>query len=141
VPDVPVAARADRPLVPAPPPKTRANVQKPDFKLEAGQPIPEPIARAALAFVGTDADAEKVWTAAINDPDTPAKVRKNLIEDLNEDGFPDPKHVSPDDVPLIASRIKLIEEMAPDALDDDNAAAFAEAYKDLINMYAKASRQ
>jgi len=35
------------------------------------------------------------------------------------------------------SRLQLIETLAPQAADDTNAAAFAEAYKDLVNMYAK----
>ena len=103
--------------------------------------VPEPVARTALAFVGTDAEAEQVWVAAINDPMMPAKARQNLIEDLNEDGFPDHKNITADDIPLIVSRIQLIEELAPDAMDDVNAAAFAEAYKDLVNMFDKAMRR
>jgi hypothetical protein len=100
-----------------------------------------PIARQALSFVGADPDAENVWVQAINDPGTSAHDRQDLIEDLNEDGFPDPQHVTSDDLPLIESRIALIEQLAPDSLDDVNAAAFAEAYKDLINMHAQAMGQ
>ena len=33
----------------------------------------------------------------------------------------------------------LIEQMAPDSMDETNAAAFMEAYKDLLNMLAKAA--
>lgn len=99
-----------------------------------------PVARFALSFVGADTGAEVVWASTINDPTVPAEARKDLIEDLNEDGFPDPKHVTADDLPLIMSRMDLIEEMAPDAIDDVNAAAFAEAYKDLVNMMARAAR-
>src|SRR5205823_1503651 len=38
--------------------------------------------------------------------------------------------------PLAApwARVALIEDMAADAMDDTNAAAFAEAYKDLANI-------
>jgi hypothetical protein len=57
-----------------------------------------------------------------------------LIEDLNEDGLVDPKHPTVDDMPIIEYRISLIEELAPDAADDVNAKAFAEAYKDLVNL-------
>ena len=71
----------------------------------------------------------------------PASSRKNLIEDLNEDGFADPRHVTEDDLPLIYSRLRLIEEVGPDAMDDVNAAAFAEAYKDLVNMARKLTGQ
>lgn len=96
--------------------------------------VPVELARAALGFVGADADAEQVWYAAINDPNMPANTRQDLIEDLNEDGFPNPRQITEDDLPLIYSRIALIEQVAPDAMDEVNAAAFAEAYKDLVNM-------
>jgi hypothetical protein len=95
-------------------------------------------ARLALSLVGIDPDAEAVWAGAINDPSRTAHERQDLIEDLNEDGFPDPKHVTADDLPLIESRLALIEQFAPEAMDDVNAAAFAEAYKDLMNMYGRA---
>jgi hypothetical protein len=95
-------------------------------------------ARRALSLVGIDPEAEAVWVDAINDPSRTAHERQDLIEDLNEDGFPDPKHVTVDDLPLIESRLSLIEQFAPDAMDDVNAAAFAEAYKDLVNMYGRA---
>ncbi len=90
--------------------------------------------RVALSFVGTDPQAQVVWMNAINDPSVPADERKDLIEDLNEDGFPDPHHITNDDIPLVLNRIDLIEQMAPYAMDDVNAAAFGEAYKDLTNM-------
>jgi hypothetical protein len=103
--------------------------------------IPKPLARAALGFVGADPEAETVWALAINDPDRSPNERKDLIEDLNEDGFLDPKHVTADDLPLILSRLELIEELAPDSMDEVNAAAFAEAYKDLVNMLIKLGNQ
>ncbi len=92
------------------------------------------IQRLALSLVGTDSEAEQIWTMAINDPLLPASERKDLIEDLNEDGFPDPKHITVDDVPLILSRIELIEQLAPTSMDEVNASAFGEAYKDLVEM-------
>jgi hypothetical protein len=39
------------------------------------------------------------------------------------------------------NRIQLIEELAPDAMDDVNAAAFQEAYKDLVNMYVRLAKK
>jgi hypothetical protein len=93
-----------------------------------------PVARQALASVGADPDAEAVWAATINDPSVPPEERKDLIEDLNEDGFADPAHVGPDELPLVLSRLAMIEEMAPDAMDRTNADAFAEAYKDLAHI-------
>ncbi|HEV8292758.1 MAG TPA: hypothetical protein VGP94_12580, partial [Tepidisphaeraceae bacterium] len=103
--------------------------------------VPVQIARLALGFVGADPQAEEVWYAAINDPNMPPKARQDLIEDLNEDGFADPRHVTEDDLPLIYSRIALIEQVAPDAMDDVNAAAFAEAYKDLVNMVVRLEQE
>ncbi len=85
--------------------------------------------------------AEAVWVDAINDPATPPNERKDLIEDLNEDGFADPDHPAPDDLSLVMSRIALIEQVGPGAMDQVNADAFAEAYKDLTNMAVKVMGQ
>jgi hypothetical protein len=133
---------------PAPRPNSSAQPQapRPNNPAAAGavppvageQPIVAlPVARQALSWVGADADAEEVWVAAINDPNMPPEARKDLIEDLNEEGFEDPKHLTRDDLPLIVNRLQLIEQLAPDSVDDTNAAAFAEAYKDLLHMFAK----
>jgi hypothetical protein len=110
---------------------------------QAGQPlvingyaVQDPTARLALNFVGSDPDAEAYWAGAINDPNLPAEERKDLIEDLNEDGLSDPKNPGQEDLPLILNRLQLIEELAPNAMDQVNADAFAEAYKDLVNMLA-----
>jgi hypothetical protein len=103
--------------------------------------VPVELARMALGFVGADPQAEQVWYQAINDPNMPADARKDLIEDLNEDGFANPRQITEDDLPLIYSRIALIEQVAPDAMDDVNAAAFAEAYKDLVNMVARLEQE
>jgi hypothetical protein len=97
-------------------------------------PVQAPEARFALSYVGADELAEEIWSAAINDLSIPPNERQDLIEDLNEDGFPDPHNITIDDLPLILSRLALIEQFAPDALDDVNAEAFAEAYKDLVKM-------
>jgi hypothetical protein len=96
--------------------------------------LQDPMARAALAFVGADLDAEMYWYEAINDPGLSAHERSDLIEDLNEDGLSDPQNPTVDDLPLILSRIQLIEAIAWDAMDEVNAAAFQEAYKDLVNL-------
>lgn len=99
-----------------------------------GYVVQDPMARAALSFVGADPDADAYWMAAINDPNLPSEERKDLIEDLNEDGLMDPKHPGPQDAPLIAARIELIENLAPYAIDEADADAFAEADKDLVRM-------
>jgi hypothetical protein len=102
-----------------------------------GVPVTEladPIARVALSFVGADREAEGYWIDAINDPSLSAHERQDLIEDLNEEGFFDPRNPTEDDLPLIVSRLQLIEELAPEAMDDVNSEAFAEAKKDLERM-------
>jgi hypothetical protein len=97
----------------------------------------EPLARLALNYVGADAQANEFYQKTINDPVLNKSHRKNLIEDLNQDGFADTKNLTPRDLPLIQNRITLIEQLAPGAMDEVNAAAFQEAYKDLLNMQAK----
>jgi len=97
----------------------------------------EPLARVALTFAGADAQANAFYVQAINDPALTRSHRKNLIEDLNEAGFTDLKNLSERDLPLIQNRMSLIEQLAPTPLDEANAAAFREAYKDLVNMRNK----
>ena len=75
-----------------------------------------------------------MYQQAINDPVLTKNHRKNLIEDLNQDGFTDRKNLGAQDLPLIQNRIALIEQLAPVATDPVNLAAFKEAYKDLLNM-------
>jgi hypothetical protein len=102
---------------------------------KTGKPqLQDPMARIALSAVGANADAEKYWYSAINDPSLPAHERQDLIEDLNETGLIDPRHPTPEDLPLIVNRLALIEQLAPQAMDEVNLAAFQEAYKDLVNL-------
>ncbi len=99
-----------------------------------GYAVQDPDARLALSGVGADPEAEAYWSQAINNPNLPAEERKDLIEDLNEDGLSDPKHPSDADKVIIANRIQLIEEMTPAAMDPVNATAFGEAEGDLLNL-------
>lgn len=94
----------------------------------------EPLARLALTYAGANPEADQLYQIAINDARLSKSHRSNLIEDLNETGFPDPKRLTQADLPLIQKRIALIEQLAPNPMDDVNAAAFKEAYKDLLNM-------
>lgn len=137
--------QADRPHVPATAPaalRLRA-VHRLDVTPDAPPPpmVPTEVARVALAYVGADPEAEAVWAAAINDPSLSAHDRQDLIEDLNEEGFADPHNVTIDELPLVVSRLAMIEEMAPEAMDQVNADAFAEAYKDLANIYDRLTSQ
>ena len=97
-------------------------------------------ARAALAMIGYDPAADAVYIQLINDPTVSANDRHNLIEDLNEDGFPDPDNPTVDDLPMIEYRIDLIDDHAPYAMDKTNADAFKEARKDLVNMANRLTR-
>jgi hypothetical protein len=119
---------------PAKPAKADAKAPAVQGGRPAKERLKDPAAREALAWVGADPEAEAYWYGAINNPDLPAHERKDLIEDLNEDGLSDPKHPGPDDLPLIVNRILLIEELGPSAMDQANADAFQEAYKDLLNL-------
>jgi len=94
----------------------------------------EPLARVALNFVGADAQANDFYNKAINDMGLTKDDRKNLIEDLNQDGFVNRKNLTAQDLPLIENRLAIIEQLAPSAADPINAAAFQEAYKDLVKM-------
>jgi len=119
--------------------QTNGNPQKAAAQANQGgppakEPLQDPLARVALASVGADAWAEAYWYGAINDPSLPANERQDLIEDLNEDGLSDPKQPTADDLPLIVSRLRIIEEVGPYAMDKVNADAFQEAYKDLVNL-------
>jgi len=100
----------------------------------------EPLARLALSYVGVDAQANQFYEKTINDLTLTKSHRSNLIEDLNEDGL-NFRNLTARDLPIIENRIALIEQLAPHAADPVNAAAFKEAYKDLVNMREKASRQ
>lgn len=112
-------------------PPPAANTQPPGSQKA---PTLDPLAREALSYVGADPGSTAYWATAINNPFLPDEERKNLIEDLNEDGLSDPEHPAPEDMPLIANRIALILELAPFAIDQVNADAFAEAFKDLVAL-------
>lgn len=103
------------------------------------EPTPGAIAREALSFVGTNPEAERVWFDTINNPSTPANERKDLIEDLNADGFQNARHPTPADLVLIQNRLAIIEKYAASATDPINSAAFQEAKKDLSKMLKKAN--
>ena len=57
----------------------------------------------------------------------------------DEERRPGAEHVTQtiQDLPLIQSRMQIIEHLASDSMDEVNYDAFAEAYKDLSNMVKK----
>jgi hypothetical protein len=72
--------------------------------------IQDPVAREALAMVGDDPAAEEYWFAALNNPALSQSERQDLVDDLNEEGLPDPKHPTQDDLPILLARIEILEE-------------------------------
>jgi hypothetical protein len=102
--------------------------------------VKEPFARVALNYVGADQQANEFYVKAINDMNLSNGQRKNLIEDLNQDGFANRKNLTQNDLPLINNRMALIEQLAPSMTDPVNLAAMKEAYKDLVKMRERAMR-
>jgi len=100
--------------------------------------VAETQARAALDYVGADPEAGTVWARAINDAEISAETREELIEELDVAGLPaDPQRLTQDHLPLILSRITIVEQLAPSALDDTNAAAFRAVHRRLTNLAAQ----
>lgn len=98
----------------------------------------EPLARVALNFAGTDPRADALWSSAIFDQSINPDKRRELIEDLNQDGFENLKSLTDRDVALIQSRLGLIDKYGNQADSPVIQKAFAEAQKDLQDMLAKA---
>jgi hypothetical protein len=71
---------------------------------------------------------------SLNPPPYEDAQRRDLIEDLNQDGLSDPRRPTVADLPVIVNRLQLIEEVGPLALDQVHAEAFLEAYRDLVNL-------
>jgi hypothetical protein len=109
--------------------------------IKKSEPTACQIAREALNTVGADPVAEKVWLETINNLENPPNERQDLIEDLNTTGFKNHRSPTAEDIPLIQSRLALIEKHSPSAADPVNAAAFQEAKKDLTKMLKKATAQ
>jgi len=139
--EVAVTPEPAKPIEPTKPAPPTPRIQKPpQLDVTALDPAAkEQVGRYALNFVGADPTANRVWATLINDPSLPEKVREDLIEDLNENGFSggDGRVPTVDDLPLIESRIMLLMEHAPYAMDPVNRKSFAEAYKDLVNMWVE----
>jgi len=117
-----------------PSPSARAPQRRQQAELQ------DPVARAALSLVGIDPDADEIWVDAINNPALNPKELEDLIEDLNEEGFEDPKNLRDDELELVWRRLVLVEEHFP-LPDDVRYPHFLEVYKDLHNMLARGTGQ
>jgi hypothetical protein len=93
--------------------------------------VQDPLAREALAMVGINPEAEKYWFEAIHDPNLPTAERQDLIDDLNEQGLPDPKHPTQEDLPVIVSRLEALEALAPTLSQELD---WKECHDDLVNL-------
>jgi hypothetical protein len=134
IPEEPVNEPQVQPA-PKPKPTPRPIAQAPAVN-PGKEPLHDPDARDALALVGLDPDAEQYWLDAICDTSLPDNERADLMEDLNETGFADPKNLTVDDLPLITNRLRLIAQIAPQ-LDPFMQKHLGEAYGDLTQMYDK----
>lgn len=137
--ELPPAAPVKEPPVKssAPKPKLAPQIQaQSPATPPAKEPLHDPDARDALALVGFDPAAEQYWLDAIYDSSLPDKEREDLMEDLNEQGFADPKNLTADDLPLIVNRLEIIDAILPNT-DDFMRAHLLEAQKDLINMFGQ----
>jgi hypothetical protein len=97
----------------------------------------EALGRVALAYVGANEQAIQLYHSAINDPSLSPDQRRNLIEDLNQDGLSNRRNPTPDDLKIIANRYELAQAylQQPYVQNDPVAtAAFQEALKDLTQM-------
>ena len=100
----------------------------------------EPLARLALSFAGDNPQADALWKTAIHDQTIPEDARRELVEDLNQDGLTE-KNPTESDYRKMRARLELIEKNRPNAESKKMLDAFDEAKKDLLDMLAKAPNQ
>lgn len=102
----------------------------------------EAIGRIGLTYIGTannqaNDQAVQLFHAAINDPSLSPDQRRNLIEDLNQDGLSNRRNPTPDDLKIIANRYELAQAylQQPYVQNDPVVTdAFQEALRDLAHM-------
>jgi hypothetical protein len=110
-----------------------ARVTEPDSK--------ESLARVALAYVGANEQAATLFHAAVLDATLKPDQRRELVEDLNQDGLSNQKNLSPADLEIVSKRYALTQAyLRQDYVQSDKVlnAAFREADKDLANMLQRA---
>jgi len=102
----------------------------------------EPLARLALAFVGANQRAGELFHTAVLDQALLPDQKRELVEDLNQDGLSNKKAPTPEELKIIANRYALTQTyLQQDYVQNDKvlSAAFREADKDLRNMLEKAA--
>jgi hypothetical protein len=96
----------------------------------------ESLARVALAFAGSDPRADALWRNSIYDQSIPEDARRELIEDLNQDGI-DEKNPTQSDYDRMRARLALIAKNSKSTDSKAIADAFVEARNDLLKMLEK----
>ncbi|MBI4324509.1 MAG: hypothetical protein HY674_04525 [Chloroflexi bacterium] len=102
----------------------------------------EPLARLALTFVGANQQAGELFHTAVLDQALLPDQKRELVEDLNQDGLSSQKAPTPEDLKIIAGRYALTQAyLQQDYVQSDQVLneAFREADKDLRNMLQKAA--
>lgn len=102
----------------------------------------EPLARLALAYVGANEQAAALYHTAVLDQTLTPDQKRNLIEDLNQDGLSNTRNPTPEELKIIAKRYELTQAyLQQDYVLNDKLlnAAFREADKDLRNMLQRAA--
>lgn len=104
----------------------------------------EPLVRAALAYVGANEQALDLYHSALFDTSLSPDQKRNLVEDLNEDGIANRRTPTPEDLKLIENRYALTQSyLQQDYVRNDKLLneAFHEADKDLRNMLDRAASE
>jgi hypothetical protein len=102
----------------------------------------EPLARLALAYVGANDQALDLFHSAVTDPALLPDQKRNLVEDLNQDGFINRKNPTAEDLKIMANRYELTQTYLQQPYVQNDAVllrAFREADKDLLKMLQKAA--
>ena len=102
----------------------------------------ETLARVALSYVGANEQAGQLFHTAINDLALKPDHRRELVEDLNQDGLSNKKVPSPADLQLAANRLALTQTyLQQDYVQNDPVLtkAFLEANKDLAKILERAA--
>ena len=101
----------------------------------------EALGRLALNYVGANDQALELYHKAALDAQLKPDQRRNLVEDLNQDGLSNRRNPTPEDLKLIANRYTLTQSyLQQDYVKNDKLlnAAFLEAHKDLANLLQRA---
>ena len=101
----------------------------------------EALGRLALNFVGANDQALELYHKITLDPSLKPDQRRQLVEDLNQDGLGNRRNPTPEDLKVIANRYALTQSyLQQDYVKNDKTlnAAFLEANKDLGNMLERA---